>query len=157
MLPARSTALLFGSFAVLSVASCSFSDQNDQEGPPSPPPTARTTMAATSEPAKPPATPTQTEFSLPANRAILVPPMRGSGNKDIPAFSHRKPEYTIYLKCSGGGKIKIAMSSGTDSEWSCDGIPNRHIVTTDGQRISGKISVRGEADWQVAVIDGPPQ
>jgi hypothetical protein len=96
------------------------------------------------------------DLALPANRQVLVMPMTGSAGTKLPRFSHDAREYTIYLKCVGGGSVSVRMNDRKPNTWPCDGVPNRHVVIADDPEEVGVVTVSGKAEWQIAVINGAP-
>lgn len=64
--------------------------------------------------------------------------------------------YTVYLSCIGGGKVSIRMDDGKVKTWTCDGVPNRQIYLTDDRRHHGAVTVSGDAQWSLGIIDGAP-
>ncbi|WP_430781098.1 hypothetical protein [Actinoplanes sp. G11-F43] len=138
--------------AITSITLASCTNGTNQSSAPVQP----TAPAVSSQPATPPKEPSGPEIQLPTGSKILVAPVSGSGDVKIPRFKHAEPEYTIYLTCLGGGSVSLRMNDRAAKSWTCDGVPNRHIVIADDPHETGSLTVKDEAQWKLAVIDGAP-
>ncbi|MFF3312973.1 hypothetical protein [Streptomyces sp. NPDC002952] len=139
---------------VLLTAACSGTDTS--EDPTSPDASSRPRSNSSS--AHNPDAAAQRKFDLPAGAKVLVPKTKGSGDADLPGFKPETDAYTIYVTCTGKGKMTIVNRNAPKdgpTKINCNGPITIGRVYTD--IVAQELSVHvkdGNANWELAVVSG---
>ncbi|GGJ92271.1 hypothetical protein GCM10010123_22610 [Pilimelia anulata] len=107
---------------------------------------------ATSQPVPSAAASEFPELRIPDGINLVVPVTHGTAAVDTPRFTVAEMKYTLYVACTGSGKLSV---DNLDTKaFPCDGVVDRHRVTTEDKTHVVTIRPRGSVRWSVAVGDG---